>query len=54
MRVSGVLDALVDAEWRVLCRFVNRASLGCEQTCDLVLLSGPSPLETVLSAYSMG
>ena len=53
LRVSGPLDAMVDAEW-VFDRGSATAYLECAQACGLALLGGPPTPETVLAAHSRG
>lgn len=53
LRVSGPLDALVDAEW-VFDTGSATAYLECAQACGLALLGGPPTPETALSAHSRG
>ncbi|AKN18630.1 glycerate kinase family protein [Mycobacterium haemophilum] len=53
LRVSGPLDALVDAEW-VFDAGSATAYLECAQACGLALLGGPPTPETALSAHSRG
>jgi glycerate kinase len=53
LRVSGPLDAEVDAEW-VFDRRTRTAYLEVAQACGLALLGGPPTPETALSAHSRG
>jgi glycerate 2-kinase len=53
LRVSGPLDADVDAEWVFDLESVT-AYLECAQACGLGLLDGPPTPETAMSAHSRG
>ncbi len=53
LRVSGPLDATVDAEW-VYEPGSSTAYLECAQACGLALLGGPPTPETALGAHSRG
>jgi glycerate kinase len=53
LRVSGPLDADVDAEW-VLDPKTATAYLECAQACGLALLGGPPSPQTALTAHSRG
>lgn len=53
LRVSGPLDAEVDAEW-VFDATTATAYLNCAQACGLALLGGPPTPQTALAADSRG
>jgi glycerate kinase len=53
LRVSGPLDAEVDAEW-VFDPASATAYLGCAQACGLAALGGPPTPQTALAAHSRG
>lgn len=53
LRVSGPLDAAVDAQW-VFDAGTATAYLGCAQACGLALLGGPPTPQTALAAHSRG
>ena len=53
LRVSGPLDAPVEAEW-VFDPGSTTAYLECAQACGLALLDGPPTPETALAAHSRG
>ena len=53
VRVSGPLDADVDAEW-LFDPGTRTAYLECAQACGLALLGGPPTTETAVAAHSRG
>lgn len=53
LRVSGPLDAEVDAQW-VYDERSRTAYLECAQACGLALLEGPPTPETAMAAHSRG
>jgi glycerate 2-kinase len=53
IRISGPLDADVDAEW-VFDPLTGTAYLECAQACGLTLLGGPPSVQTALAAHSAG
>lgn len=53
LRVSGPLDAAVDAQW-VFDRSSATAYLECAQACGLTLLGGPPTPETAMASHSKG
>ncbi|KGI68792.1 glycerate kinase [Mycolicibacterium rufum] len=53
-RVSGPLDAQVDARWVFDPRPPGTAYLECAQACGLALLGGPPTVRTALDAHTRG
>ena len=54
MRVSGPLNAEVDADWVFDAAAPGTAYIECAQACGLALLGGPPTVQTALAAHSRG
>ena len=54
LRVSGPLDAEVDADWVFDQAAPRTAYIECAQACGLALLGGPPTVDTALAAHSAG